>query len=528
MKGSDDSMTEPVPGRNPARPVGVVTLLAAAAVWIAALSLLALGNISHPDIWWDEALQFWTAQGVGPYTPFDQVGSGLADVLQANRHSTWDPGGYAVLLHLLGRISSALPWLRLLSLAFFAGAMLVLTWLTRIVLPPAGWTALAGLALLFSPLLPLYAFELRPYSMELFFTAAALLIACLPDPLASCRRASACGWLLAAGLTSRYPACIAVLTLLLCLLWRERVHFNPAAFPAWCRGRRPLAWGCLILPVLLIGAAVAVCSLAGQWQPASQGVAFHKYFLLMTAPGLLVNPTTLLLWLPSLALLCARRSATPASRRHDCWLAFILLFFALRLLLDLAGLVPCAVTTRFNLAGHALLLWTWLPLVQELARRAAACRLPPVWLRRALPWLAAGLLGAATVRAAAAFQRTPPCNTITYLLQHQDQGIRTIAASQRQYPILRYAFEYGPLRHRQDWKRHLRFVSIQPAAAWDDAAPALKQRFVVFNAPRQIRSAQELLGQLRHLGVDLLIDDDILSLEYIRLTPLPVTPAKSR
>ena len=82
--------------------------------------LIARNNLGYEELHRDEAVQFWLSQGIVAVHSIEQrPADNLGSVIETNRGTNLDPGGYGVLLHYVTRISKE-PWaLRSLSYVFF-------------------------------------------------------------------------------------------------------------------------------------------------------------------------------------------------------------------------------------------------------------------------------------------------------------------------------------------------------------------------------------------------------------------------
>jgi len=191
-------------------------------IWILVLVLFVFGNINNPELWFDESGQFWMAKGLNHFSlPFTPNGN-INDVLLNNAKYNLDPGGFTLLLHFWTMISNEPFFLRLLPLIFFILSMVLVSRLSMIWFPKNHFISyFAGFILLFSNLLKHYAFELRPYSMEMF-TAILSLFLCYKIPLIlkSKSYAITTGTLMAILLTSRYST-ICTIFALGCMLFYQ-------------------------------------------------------------------------------------------------------------------------------------------------------------------------------------------------------------------------------------------------------------------------------------------------------------------
>jgi len=134
-------------------------------------------NISSKDLWLDESGQYWISQGQNHFSNWNEVPGNLLSVIDANRQSNLDPGGFSILLRLWTEaFGSQLVSQRTLSFVFWIGSLFLSIYLSNKVLQTRVLKLVSSslIALVFfSNSVRWYAFEIRAYSMSLF---GALLI----------------------------------------------------------------------------------------------------------------------------------------------------------------------------------------------------------------------------------------------------------------------------------------------------------------------------------------------------------------
>lgn len=428
----------------------------ALALIIWGIAFLAIGtvNLANPNLWFDEALQVWASRGQYHYANYDTVQPNtLKAALDANYTNTWDPPGFTLALHLLGKITGQLWIFRSLTLLFLALSCLILTLLARNWAPQYLLSSVAGLLLLISPLLCHYAFEIRPYSMELFHAMlAAYLVSCC-DSSWSRKKCFFFGLALALTMASRYSS---VFPAFLCVSFIAGKFFyqpeNPNLF-ALDKAKTPL-FLCLFLPSLLIGTAMVLMMLTNQWQTATENNAYHRMFLIVSNPSEVFHWGTLILWLPMLVLPALRflplKVFPELTRKYNLYIAFVLTLNILRLLLDLAGIMPYSLLFRFNLPCHALLLFSWIPLLLCLFEYLSLQQDRTPILNR-FPLFCNLIVIVSLTSLAFRFTREDPDPSIAYLRNLPADPPPKILSAINHYPALRYACKYGALKHRPHW-----------------------------------------------------------------------------
>jgi len=145
--------------------------------WVFLTISLGKSNLSNPNLWFDEAGQFWIAKGLNHYSPPLSQNAGVSDVIKENSEYNLDPGGFSVLLHFWSVISNSVIWLRLLPYVFSVLSSMCIALIVFI------WTRSVILALIFLNFINVfkvgliwqYGFEVRAYSMEYFGVLILLL-----------------------------------------------------------------------------------------------------------------------------------------------------------------------------------------------------------------------------------------------------------------------------------------------------------------------------------------------------------------
>ena len=432
-------------------------------IWCITLLGLGTGNLINPNLWFDEALHLWASRGQYHYANYETVQPNtLKTVLDANYTNTWDPPGFTLLLNLLGRITGQLWIFRGLTFLFLALSCLTLTMLARKWAPQYLLSDISGLILIASPLLCHYAFEIRPYSMELFHAILAVYLVCCCEASWSRKKCLFFGLLLAFTMASRYPS---VFPAALCATFIAFKFFyqpdNPNLFVL--DKVKLTRYLFLFVPSFLVGIAIVVLMTGNQWQVANRSDAYHLVFLIYSNPSEVFNRFTALLWLPMIILLVMRflpsKIISELTRKYDLFIGFVLALNILRILLDLGHFIPYSLVFRFNLPCHALLVFAWVPLLLLFFEY---CSLQPnQGAGRLLPSMILVLMVLGILFHSFVFTREDPDPSISYLKKLPIDPPPKILAVTSIYPALRYSFEYGSLRDRPHWRDHIYFYGEQ-------------------------------------------------------------------
>lgn len=174
-------------------------------------------NIGFKNLWFDESGQFWMAKGLNHFSPLNAQNGNIFEVLKYNAKYNLDPGGYTVLLHFWTYLGNSALYLRLLSYIFFILSIVLLSKLFYNIDNRNPVILFMPLLFSFSNLFNYYAFEIRPYSMELLATVLSLYVYYKMDVILQKKRyALLSGTLLGLLMTSRYSAILSVFVL--CIL----------------------------------------------------------------------------------------------------------------------------------------------------------------------------------------------------------------------------------------------------------------------------------------------------------------------
>lgn len=342
----------------------IVALLVAATV--AGLGLACVHNLSYSGIWFDEAVQFWIAQGQRPASPPLTPRGGVRDVLRANCSDNLDPGGFSLLLHAWTLRGRSLEHLRLLPLALYVAVVTsfgLLGWrLTR----SAVFAAAAAAVPLLYPRALAFAFEIRAHTMEMAGIAMAALLLVWAVERPSPARLALLGGTCAAFLASRYSFAfpVAAVFLVLAVVWANR--------------RTPIVEAAMRLaivaaPVLAVSATIAAVILRRQlWSEMRSGVLglaapvyTRRSLLTLDANGLdlllhnLFSLPALPVTLCALALLARRRvwgwlrrDAEPAGQDAGVAVTYgiVVATQATAAVASLLGLHPWDLASRWSVA----------------------------------------------------------------------------------------------------------------------------------------------------------------------------------
>ena len=342
--------------------VGWVILLAC--TWIAILMTMFIHSGANPNFWFDESGQFWMSKGLNHYsTPYSKSGS-FSDTIQANCSSNMDPGGYTIGLRWWIFISTSPIWLRSFSFLFFVITMFATAGIAYLWTKSRLISLAVGLITASAPMVSQYAFELRPYSMEVCGVALSVyyLEYCVRKPCVMCF--IKLGLVCALFITSRYSFIssaiatgIGVLWTVKCFTWRQRVTYL-------------VLFG---VPVLISLVGIYVITLIHQ-NPNIKPPDYVNSFILHgktleqmlnIASSALFSPygigSTLFLLLYIFFSLC--RIETAKYKLFTTYFIIVLAVNVVIIFFSLLGKYPWCPFERWGISQHFLAMLSWFPSV---------------------------------------------------------------------------------------------------------------------------------------------------------------------
>ena len=333
------------------------------AVWVGILLLLCKGNITNPGLWFDESGQFWIGKGLNHYSlPFSPEG-GILRVLGNNAHFNLDPGGFSIIVHYWTMISNNIIFLKTLPFIFFVLSMIIVTLLARIWRPKNLLAYFGGFVLLTSPLIAQYAFEFRPYSMEMLTTIFALYLCYnITNILSNSRYALFSGVLLSILLTSRYSALFSIVSL--CVL-----IFFTLIFKFFTK-KNIINFVYFILPIIVISALIYIFTLRYQ-NPTGLPPSYVTELMFKTSSvsSILFNHQVFLTVLPLLIMILMyllslfsdylKKIVEP----YRLFIWFALLLNLIFIILSIFGKYPWGINSRWDISTHAIFTIAWLPVI---------------------------------------------------------------------------------------------------------------------------------------------------------------------
>lgn len=410
--------------------------------WVVIIGLFATDNINNPNFWLDESGQFWMAKGLHHFSlPFATPGK-LDAVLSNNVGHNLDPGGFTILLYFWTMISNKPFFLRLLPFLFFTFSMILVSKLCLIWFPNNITSYFAGLILLSSSLLRHYAFELRPYSMEVFAAILALYFFYkTPLILRNKRYALFTGLSMAVCITSRYSAFFLAGTLG-CVILCEILFQN--------KNKKGI-YNLIIfsIPIAISAFAIYLITLQNQ-NPTIKAPNYISPHMLKTGniSEILFNREAIEIYFPFLILFLLviftyKKETLSQLHRYVVFTIILNLFFVI---FSITGTYTWSFSTRWDIATHTIFVLALLPLLFVIMK---------IFNILNKNQTASQLFFASAIFAIFAFvaygyqylaKDSMYVNYKNCTVTKDDQILTNIWAS----PTLRYLFEYGPLKNQNE------------------------------------------------------------------------------
>lgn len=416
--------------------------------WITIITLFGQKNLTNPNFWYDESGQFWIAKGLNHNSPKYAPAGSLIDMVENNNTHNLDPGGFSLLLRAWTSIGTNPVILRLLPFSFFILSMIFISIIALSWQPKYFWVNFAGFILLFSGLLKYYAFELRPYSMEVLTSVFSLYCYIKSDDvLRNSYSAFAYGSILAILMTSRYSSFLSVGALALLLGIETLKARKRSSFKTFLP---------FIFPITIVALLVYFLILKNQ-NPELASPDYVNQFLLSqgSVKEIFINLKAISIYLPFVILLgiSILYKAENDEIGFKKYLIFSLVINSIFAILSLLGFYTWAFITKWDISTHTILLISLIPLTMltiNLVKRMPVFSFIPNTMITVL-------LVSSSVFLANQYSY-PDFGSILdnfYECGVLDSDDARVVATGYASPTIRYLFEYGPLKKHQEIYRLL-------------------------------------------------------------------------
>ncbi|MDR1523547.1 MAG: hypothetical protein LBS29_06345 [Endomicrobium sp.] len=422
---------------------------------------LAMKNITDPDFWADEIGTFWAAKGIWQYGPPLSAEGNLWDVFYVNYIQDITPVGFHVLLRIFLLLGSSPIVLRTLPFIFLVLSIFLLTRICYIWYPKKILNWLGGFVLLWGSLQKFYAFELRPYSMEMFSVLVALYISYRRDLIFNNKKiAFIYSVFLSICLLSRYSAVISIAPLFFLLFFdiiAKRQSIN----------RHSLGSIVLFGIPLFITALYNVIIVLHQVPSLTTPYALEFTFKGGGLDSILLGHKEILLFpLILLTILFIFLRNTERFKRYNTFVIYALCQNGIFIILSLLGKYPWGLNSRFDIATNTIFIVSIIPLLfilLEYFSKQYIIKLCIVLVLLIVPFLATFNYIRIPGDSFASCRADKPIRGDTTYYNYIASDIKPtskILANFWASSTLRYLFEYGRLRGVSDYPDNLFFFDF--------------------------------------------------------------------
>lgn len=445
----------------------IIILLIIAVIWFTSIFGISRFNLRYPSFWYDESGQFWISKGLNHFSkPFSATG-GIYQVIQNNIRFNLDPGGFSIILHYWSFISNNHTFLRLLPFTFFIlGAILVskimFFWSKKNIFNYFG-----GLILFSSPLLAQYAFELRPYSMEMFATLAFLYFSYRSDYiLIGKKHALLSGAIVALLITSRYSSFFGLLAMF------------SVIFFTWLTKYKSLKSFVNIfifsLPVTISIYLIYSCVLRFQ----NYGIEAPFYvtklmFKYNNVKNLLFNTSALITLLPFCLILLVKiisyfdKKLENIISVFNIYIYFVFLLNLPIIFLSIIGKYPWTLITRWDISTNVIFFIGWIPLILIFTDFLKEYSLILFHASRLLLLMLFILF---IFKSSYSFIYSPLDTIYVNFINNYVKPDSKILINVSADPSFRYLFEYGPLRNNKNLQTYKHFSMFDNEGYHDNSS----------------------------------------------------------
>lgn len=420
-----------------------IFLIIVAFIWIIVLGVFVKDNISNPNFWFDESGQLLMAKGLNHYSPQFAEHGNLKDVVRNNAEFNLDPGGFTIILHYLSMLSDHYVFLRLIPFVLFLCSMIIITKLSVTWRPKIVLSYFSGFILFVSILLPKYAFELRPYSMEMLVTVLCLYFAYkISNILDSKRYAVVSGSLLAVLLWSRYSALFSICALIGIIIY---FVYKKGFLKSYI-----INFIYFLLPIIISAICVFIFTLqyqniSGEPPPYMQEIMFKtgviSDILLNKKVFITIIPFVMLTFLYLISFKNNFLKKNLKSYRIYFVYTIILNFFFISL--SILGKYSWSIIHRWDISTHVLFTIAWIPIIFVIID------VFDVWNKKVGKFVQVVILICFlvyTINEAKDYKFVSYDATYDNIIDCGIEFDSSVLINVSAYPTVKYLFEYGPLK----------------------------------------------------------------------------------
>ena len=465
--------------------------LAMLSPFIAFIALLAHHNLQKTDLWYDESGQFWMALGLNHYSPPFSLPGGLTEIIANNINYNMDPGGFTLILRgWIEVFGTTLESIRSLPLFFFLLTCAALWRICRELKLHPFVVCLSPYLLLLDFLNRHYAFEVRAYSAESFAWLIILLFTIKLQSQKSSAKIKATA--IVAGIISslclglRYSIIVPVASQAIIFFGflTNRLIRNSESIDSVSNtaetSRQPfkreswIGFGCYLLIVAGTCLGIYAITLSHQISGGDPPGYVQELLLSHGEPSkIFLQFGQIKTWLPVIVLFAIAALQTrlpkartlPASHWQACfnsgvhtYCLFVGACIAILLFLSFKGKYPLAWDSRWDIGIHTLCLVAPLILLNVTGALLHSRRLPLAFLSSGL-FIAIALKGFQQANKITWVSLDNSYEVITECITPIKSDSQTIAVDQSSAATVRYLYEHGPLKDRQQDYRSIHWMS---------------------------------------------------------------------
>lgn len=407
------------------------------------LLFVVFRNFSFDYLWYDESGQFWLAKGLNHDSPPLSPEGSLSDVIHNNGRYNMDPGGFSILLFWWTKISNSIIWMRMLPFFFLVGISSSCAYIIYKFFNNKLLTFLALFLPFVYPVLLNMGFEIRAYSMEVFFTLMAVVASIKLQASLTFKNLIILGCLISFGMCSRYSAIIIAFAASVLIVYTILKSENSAAkklflLVAYCT------------PIFITLIAIYNNALFHQNKHLGQ-LTYLQY--ISNNWSLLYQPINLAYFslLTGLTVLQVKQKDWLKTEAYNSLLFLCLFSNVLYIILSAAGLHPWRIGSKGNISVNFLLIvCVFVMILHVLKNMPKSLRYTK--LITALCFPAFIIYGYNRYlfpkHSESPYPRQDMHSNTTYRFDKLDTAKhRRIFVESWESPYIRYEFEYGKMKH---------------------------------------------------------------------------------
>lgn len=418
-------------------------ILSILAVELIILLFVVFRNFSFDYLWYDESGQFWLAKGLNHDAPPLSPEGSLSDVIHNNGRYNMDPGGFSILLFWWTKISDSIIWMRMLPFLFLMGISSACAYIIYKLLDNKLLTFLALFLPFVYPVMLNMGFEIRAYSMEVFFTLISVIASIKLQESLNFKNLIIFACLICVGMCSRYSAIIIAFSVSVFIVFRIiKSDFSSI--------KKVFLLISYCTPIFITLVAIYHNALVHQNKHLGQ-LSYLQY--ISNNWSLLYRPINLAYFslLAGIAILLIKQKDWLKTNAYSSLLFLCLFSNVLYIVLSAAGLHPWRIGSKGNISVNFLLILCVFVMILHVLKNMPK-QLRYAKLITALCFPAFIIYGYNSYlfpkHSESPYPRQDMHSNTTYRFDKLDMTKhRRIFVESWESPYIRYEFEYGHLKH---------------------------------------------------------------------------------